>query len=434
MQQGTEAAGAGGRSGGRSDGFSGPPWRIFFRHDLSRAASWLSLLFAAAAFSGVPAGVPPAAFGFVAAAAAAVVAIGELPADFPTWDAGLLLRRDRRWRFSRRNSALPWAGHWLAARLLWPLLGLLIAGCCVPGESLLLLGAGLPAILLAGLTTAGMRLCGLSAADAATATLLAGWLAAAGVAAAALWPVAAGWLLPVGLLEWLAVAAGFIGLAQWQQLAGSGPIAGLLPRQQAATAGRGLAATEPLTAVRLIGVLPACSVWRRSLRNASLLLSLGGMVGWLLLQPDLSGRYVLFAASLFGAFAIPAAALLDGHDVRVGWRRLLAERDGIRGLSAVDPVLLAGRLVRPTPLAQAAVVLGSHAVFLLWPPLVVAIVAVGHPAAGTALATAGLLAGGAAAVSGGCLVCRRLAPSGELSLAVSLCLLAAGLWLWWTPA
>ncbi len=401
---------------------------IRLRHDVRRPASWGSVALAAAAAAYVGTGLDAGVAGFVVVTAAVVVGIGELPAAFPVWDASLVLRRSGWRRFSRPPLALPAAGGWLAWRLLWPLLGLGLAGVVMiargrPTAAATMLSAGGLAGGLAALTTAGLRLAGLSAADTATATLLTGWLAAAAMAlTGGLIPAGGeGPLLLVGSGCWLVVAGGLLGLAQWLQLTGQGPIAGLLPRQfpVAAAGPRG---PDQLAAIGLLGVLPARSLWRRLLRSAAMLLALGGMISWLLLDPLATGRYALLAAVVFGSFGVPAAALLDGREVVCGWRSLIGSVGGPGpGLSCL--------LAVPTPGLQAAVVLAGHASLMLWPPLVVAVVAAGNPAALPALMTAVVLAAGAALASGGCVAAHARGCRGETALAIGLGLLACSVWL-----
>lgn len=404
---------------------------IWLRHDARRPASWGAVMLAAAAFAFGGSGLKASVTSLAVMTAGVVVAIGELPAAFPVWDASLALQRGGWYRFSRQPLALPSAGGWLAWRLLWPLLGLgLAAGWSAargtPAEVTVAgTAAGGLAAGLAALTTVGLRLAGLSAADAATATLLAGWAAAGGMAVTSgLFPAGGvGPLLLVGFGCWLVVAGGLLGLAQWLQLAGGGPIAGLLPRQFPVAAASGPRRPDRLAAVGLLGVLPARSGWRRMLRNAAMLLALGGMVGWLLLEPAAAGRYGLLAVGIFGAFGIPAAALLDGREVLCGWRSLIGSTVGSR--AALD-----GLLAVPTAGMQALVVLVGHGVLMLWPPVVVAIVAIGHPAALPALLVAAGLAAGAALAGGGCVAAHATGGRGETALAVGLGLLIGCVWLW----
>ena len=400
---------------------------ILVRHDACRPASWLAVALAGASAAFVFAGLAATVAGLVVLSAAAVVAIGDVPAGFSVWDSSLMLRR-RGWnRFSRSALALPAAGVWVCGRLGWPVLGLAIAAGLLAGGGTAepLLAAGLLAVLLAGMTAVGLRLAGLSAADAATATLLAGWLAAASVALAdGLLPSGGGLSgLLIGLGGWLIVTAGLLLAEQSLRLAGPEPVAGMLPRQLPAGLPGVASESELLATVGLMGVLPARSPWRRALRTTALLVALGGMIGWLLLNPLAAGRYGLLAAALFGGLALPASALLDGRTVLAGWRRLLATSCG------GDPRSL-GWLAVPTPQLQATVVLAGHALLILWPPLVVAVVALGNPAAGTALVTAAGLAAATAVISGGCVTAHALACSGETVLGVALCLEAACGWVW----
>jgi hypothetical protein len=338
-------------------------------------------------------------------------------------------------RCSRRPLALPAAGGWLTCRLLWPLLGLVSAGAVAAAQGepvevvMLVVVTGSLAGGLSALTTVGLRLVGLSAADAATATLLAGWLAAAGMAVTSgFFPVGSEWpLVLVGLGCWLVAAGGLLGLAQWLQLAGDGPIAGLLPRQFPLAGRRGPRGPDRLAAIGLLGVLPACSPWRRSLRNAAMLLSLSAMIGWLLLDPSAAGRYGLLGTAIFGALAIPAATLLDGHEVSRGWRSL------VRTVSGIGP---RGRklLTLPSPGLHSAFVFVGTGCLMLWPPLVVAVVAVGSSASLPALLVVAGLAAGAALVSGGCVAAHLSGCRGDTALAIGLSLVVFSVWLWQASA
>lgn len=404
---------------------------IWLRHDIRRPASWAAVALAAAAFAFVSVGLKVSLTSVAVMTAAAVVAIGELPAAFLVWDASFALQPGGRYRFRRQPLALPAAGSWLACRLVWPLLGLggAAASAVLQGSpsGVILIGvvAGTVATGLTALTTGGLRLAGLSAADAATASLLAGWLAAAGMAlTGGLFPASGEWpLLLVGFGCWLVVAGGLLGLAQWLHLSGGGGIAGMLPRQLSFAAASGARRPDQLAAIGLLGVLPARSAWRRVLRTAAMLLALGAMIGWLLLDPASAGRYGFLAAAVFGAFGVPAAALLDGWEVVRGWR-ILSGSTSAPGAAA--PFFLA----LPSPSLQAAVVLAGHGVLMLWPPLVVAVVAVGNPAALPALLVAAGFAAGAALAGGGCVVAHAVGGRGETALAAGLGLLACWVWLW----
>jgi len=367
--------------------------------------------------------------------AAVVIAIGEVPAAFPVWDASLMLQPSGWYRCSRRPLALPAAGGWLTFRLLWPLLGLGSAGAVAAAQGepaevvMLVVVTGSLAGGLSALTAAGLRIVGLSAADTATATLLAGWLAAAGMAlTGGLFPVGREWpLLLVGFGCWLVAAGGLLGLAQWLQLAGEGPIAGLLPRQFPLAGGRGPRGPDRLAAIGLLGVLPACSPWRRALRNAAMLLVLSAMIGWLLLDPLSAGRYALLGAAIFGALAIPAATLLDGQEVSRSWHSL------VRTVSGIGPQ---GRKLLTLPSAglQSAFVFVGTGCLMLWPPLVVAVVAVGSSAALPALLVAAGLVAGATLVSGGCIAAHLSGCRGDTALAVGLSLVVFSVWLWQASA
>ena len=408
---------------------------IRLRYDVRRPATWLSVGVAAAVVGFVGIGLEASVSSFAVMTVAVVIAIGDVPAAFPVWDASLMLQPSGWCRCSRRPLALPAAGGWLTCRLLWPLLGLVSAGAVAAAQGepvevvMLVVVTGSLAGGLSALTTVGLRLVGLSAADAATATLLAGWLAAAGMAVTSgFFPVGSEWpLVLVGLGCWLVAAGGLLGLAQWLQLAGDGPIAGLLPRQFPLAGRRGPRGPDRLAAIGLLGVLPACSPWRRSLRNAAMLLSLSAMIGWLLLDPSSAGRYGLLGTAIFGALAIPAATLLDGHEVSRGWRSL------VRTVSGIGP---RGRklLTLPSPGLHSAFVFVGTGCLMLWPPLVVAVVAVGSSASLPALLVVAGLAAGAALVSGGCVAAHLSGCRGDTALAIGLSLVVFSVWLWQASA
>ena len=408
---------------------------IRLRYDVRRPATWLSVGVAAAVVGFVGIGLEASVSSFAVMTVAVVIAIGDVPAAFPVWDASLMLQPSGWCRCSRRPLALPAAGGWLTCRLLWPLLGLVSAGAVAAAQGepvevvMLVVVTGSLAGGLSALTTVGLRLVGLSAADAATATLLAGWLAAAGMAVTSgFFPVGSEWpLVLVGLGCWLVAAGGLLGLAQWLQLAGDGPIAGLLPRQFPLAGRRGPRGPDRLAAIGLLGVLPACSPWRRSLRNAAMLLSLSAMIGWLLLDPSAAGRYGLLGTAIFGALAIPAATLLDGHEVSRGWRSL------VRTVSGIGP---RGRklLTLPSPGLHSAFVFLGTGCLMLWPPLVVAVVAVGSSASLPALLVVAGLAAGAALVSGGCVAAHLSGCGGDTALAIGLSLVVFSVWLWQASA
>ena len=408
---------------------------IRLRHDVRRPASWLAVAVAAAVGGFVGVGLEPSVSSFAVMTAAVVIAVGDVPAGFPVWDASLMLQPSGWYRCSRRPLALPSAGGWLSCRLVWPLLGLGGAGAVVIARggpvdvAMLVVGTGLLAGGLSALTAAGLRVVGLSAADAATATLLAGWLAAAGMARTVeLFPGSSEWpQLLVGFGSWLVAAGGLLGLAQWFQLAGDGPVAGLLPRQFPLARERGPRGPDQLAAIGLLGVLPACSPWRRALRNAAMLLALGAMIGWLLLDPSSAGRYGFLGTAIFGALAVPAATLLDGREVFRGWRSL------VRTVSGISPQR-AKLLTLPSAGLQAAFVFLGGGCLMLWPPLVVAVVAFGSSAALPALLVAAGLAAGATLVGGGCVAALLRGFRGDTALAVGLSLLVFSVWLWQAAA
>ena len=71
---------------------------------------------------------------------------------------------------------------------------------------------------------------------------------------------------------------------------------------------------------------------------------------------------------------------------------------------------------------------------MLWPPLVVAVVAFGSSAALPALLVAAGLAAGATLVGGGCVAALLRGFRGDTALAVGLSLLVFSVWLWQAAA
>ena len=158
-----------------------------------------------------------------------------------------------------------------------------------------------------------------------------------------------------------------------------------------------------------------------------MLLTLTAMIGWLLLDPSLVRRYGFLGMAIFGAFAVPAAALLDGREVFSGWRSL------VRSVSGISPH---GAMLLTLPSAglQAAFVFIGSGCLMLWPPLVVAVVTLGSPAALPALLLAAGLAAAATLVGGGCVAAHLKGCRGDTALAVGLSLLVFSVWLWQSSA
>jgi hypothetical protein len=406
--------------------------RVWLRHDLWRPASWLAAVMAAAG-SAATVLVTPLVVVLVVIPAAVVTAVGEVPASIPQWQGVALLNR-RGWRrVFWPEPALPGALAWLALRLVWPLAGWVSgpmwAGLFLPsgledgnvGVLAAGLVAGLMGIALAGVLLAGFLVAGLTAADAATATLVSGWLAAGG---AAQFAQESGFLaglggLLVGSAGWLLGAAILLAVFCWLSSLGGEPLVGRLPRTEPPASTR---VADRLVFLGLLGVLPARSPWRRFLRAVIMVGLLAGMVAWLLLLPEASAWFAVLALLSFGGLAIPVAALLDGRQVRQGWVLLAAAT--ARGPWWRCPAL-------PTVSIQVAVVFAGHAAVVLWPPLVVAAVAAGGPAATAAVSVAASVAGGVGVVSVGCFLATRAGVRGETVQAIGLCLLACGLWGVW---
>ena len=359
---------------------------------------------------------------------AAVIGIGELPTELPRW-VGLVAGRQRSWRrFQWYPFVLPGGVGWLAVRLLWPLAGLLAGGVVVAGglvadgreESLSAVFAGVMAVSLAGLTVVSLLLVGFTAADAATATLVSGWLATAVVAGrgAVSSDGGTGLLLVSGGATWLVVAGILLAFQIWLASRTGDPVVGALPRAEPLRPSR---AADRLAPIGLLGILPACSAWRRSLRSIAMGLLLVGMVGWLLLNPRTVAAFGLFACLVFGSLAIPLAALGDGFRVHRGWQPLVATT------SAASDWWWAS-LVVPDALRQAGVVLGGQAAVVLWPPLAVLAVLFGSPGFPAVGGVVLLVGGVTVVVATGCLVAVAATARGETVQAVGLCLLAICLW------
>ena len=397
---------------------------IWLHHDFYRPASWLSVALSAAGSIVAP---PEDSVVVIVAVmtAAVVIAIGEVPAGIPQW-TGMTAVSRRGWRrLCWSEPSLPGGLAWLCLRIMWPMLGLLsgqlLAGFgppLSPVERVEAVTAGILAMGLAGATLAGSLVVGLAAADAATATLVTGWLAAGGAA----WaqeltrPQITGVSILTVLAGWLFSVAGLLAVFCWLSSQSGEPLIGGLPRAEpSSSSGR----VGRFALLSLLGVLPARSSWRRFLAALVMGVLLAGMVGWLLLMPELALRYVALALLGFGGLAIPAAALLDGRQVRRGWQRLVV-------MTAADPWWRCS-VVLDTP-TQAAVVFVGHAAIVLWPPLVVAAVAFGGSAGLAALQVAGSVAAGTGLISIGCFLAAICRVRGETTLGIGLCLLSCFLW------
>ena len=395
---------------------------VWLRHDFWRPASWLATGLAAAGSYAASADASVVVI-LAVLPAAVVTAVGEVPAGIPRW-AGMTALSLRGWRrLYRPEPTLPGGLAWLLLRLLWPLAGWVAGGLAAsyltfePGAIMGSMVAGGLALLLAGITLAGFLWVGLTAADAATATLVAGWSAAGGVATAGgpagLPP--AGVAVVVGVAVWLFSVLSLLAIFCWLSSRGGEPLVGGLPRAEPLSSSR---AADRLALISLLGLLPARSPWRRFLRAMVMGGLLAGMVGWLLLMPGASGGYAVLASLAFGGLAIPAASLLDGWRVRRGWEVMAATTTGGPWWSPAVP----------NAATQAVVVLAGHAAVVLWPPLVVAAVAWGGPAAMAAGSVAASVAGGVGLVSLGCILAALARARGETVLGIGLCLLFCVLW------
>lgn len=400
------------------------PTRIRLHYDFCRPASWLSVALALAAtvFASTEAAVSAI---FAVVTAAVVTAVGEVPAVIPQW-TGMTAVNRRGWRrLGRSNISLPGGLGWLFLRLLWPamgfVLGNLLAGFFWP-LSLLnqveILAVGILAVGLSGATLAWFLVVGLTPADAASATLLAGGLAAGGVVGTEKLtvPPTAGVLVLVGAVGWLLCVTAMLAVFCWLSSQSGEPLVGRLPRMNSSSSPR---AVDQLASISLLGVLPARSPWRRFLRVVVMGGLLAGMVVWLLLVPNSAPRYTVVALICFGGLAIPTASLLDGRQVRQGWQRLVnvtATRSSWRC-----------SIVPDTP-SQTLVVFIGHAAVVLWPPLVVAVVALGGPGGLAAVSVVAAVASSVSVITLGCFVSALLGVRGETTLGIGLLLWACSLW------
>jgi hypothetical protein len=279
---------------------------------------------------------------------------------------------------------------WFAARLGWPLAGMMIGLVATPTvaapalSALLLTAVSLWTVRQAGaaatidLTPADTVSLGMVTAAAAVSV---GSMADSWLLAAATWAV----LLPVGpCVVW------------WLHDAADAP----LPR-----------ATSDLVP-SLLSRVPI----RRFLGRAAMVTMLAAMVGWLLLDPTQAGWAAALAVTWMLSLAAPVAAFRDGTKAAAGspWDMVWRSTPGGRLLGG------GGSLAVETVI--------RHAAILGWPSLVAAAVAVGTPTgpwsallvAASLLATAGLMI---AVV----VVCRGLSLSGDTVLAAVLTVAAAAL-------
>jgi len=322
---------------------------ILVRYDARRPASWLMLAAGAVASWALGRGGPAddllisrLATTVFAAGLLAVGSVGELPRN--TFRAvGIGPRLSLVWAFER--VAWPISGWWLGT------LAAMLMGQAPPMPAATA-GLATLAAVAASLTIAMLVNKGGRAADAASAAL-----AAAAVVAA------------VGLVAGRpADARGFIVSA----VAGWGALAAV-----------GFGLERPAEALRTT---------RPLLNAAAMVAALGGMVGWLFLDPAAAGHAVTLCLGSFVSLAVPEATLGDGVSSRPGWRRLYRSALDLRRLGWLAPLGRYGDAVTAT--AGTAAILG-------WPPLVALLLSGAGSEAGRAamLAVAGLAAAAAALVA-----------------------------------
>jgi len=308
---------------------------ILVRYDARRPASWLMLVAAAVAAWAVGAADGPAGDSVAARLATTVFAAGLLAVggvgDLPrTVFRGFGIGAEGTFVWALERIAWPVCGWWL---------GSLAAGTFwLAGVVTLVAGA-------AAVTNAMLVVRGGQAADAASVTLAAaGVAAAAGLVAGG--PGNAGLFIAAAAAGWAAVAAVGFGVER---------------------PGR------PLGAIRTL------------LNAAAMAAALGGMVGWLFLDPAAARHAVTLSLASFVTLAVPEATLGDGVSWRQGWRRLHRSAADTRPLRLLAPLGRYGDAVTTT--AGTAAILG-------WPPLVALVLSPSGSEAGpsAALAVAGLVA------------------------------------------
>ncbi len=365
---------------------------LLIRIDSRRPASWLAMFGAAAAawlLAAGPAGPAAIIAAWSVGACLAVAAIGgPLPPPCGTLVAPLV---------------------WLSYRLAWPALGAvacMVAATILPGgEPAGAAGNAATLAILVGMAAASnaveaARKRGANAADAASLALL---LAASAAMLA--------WIGARNRKDDVLAVLGLV-VGAWGTLA-----AAVLwidrQRDQSMTAtssdvtSRGDMVSGPL---------------RRWLYRGGMAAALGGMIGWLFLNPQDAVLDVWLSVGCFVALAVPAALLADIHHAPA-WHRLL------RSMATKIESGWVRRLAWGTDPAYAVPSTWMHAAVLGWPPLVAALLSAGAPE------RAAMALGVTAAVVATALLLRLLETAvsrtlggGETLLAVALVLaIAAGL-------
>lgn len=349
---------------------------LFLRIAARRPASWLAAALASAAVWAVE---PVEAM--AVAALATLAAVGHLPAP-----------------------GLPRSlGGWLAARLVWPVLGVATGGAVrlVGADSApaaTIVAAAGTALLLTAITLWAVRRAGAAPASGVTAADAMSLAMVTSAAAVMIGSAADSWLLATA--SWAALAVVGPCLVRWLHDAADAP----LPRSASDMVAGPLSRT-PI---------------RRFLGRTAMVTMLLAMVGWLLLDPAQSDWAAVLAAvwmiGLTAPLALLQAGSADGRGSPWGalWRSAAGQRPG-------------GSLLRGGP-PMAVDTVARHAAVLGWPSLVAAAVALGSPAGPwPALVVAVVIlttAGGILLVG---LLCEKLSLSGETALATVLAVVAGAL-------
>ena len=400
--------------------------RIWFAHDCSRPASWvsfwLSMLVAMAATSHL--GVP--FFDLAILTAAVAIGVGEVPASLALWSSNASTHR---WFSSggiEVNSELPHGIQWQIFRLLWPCVGFLVGlfafGVLAPagfeGFLLRVFEAGL-IIALTTLTIILFYGAGFLVADAFSGTLLTGWTTIAVFGwVFTFMPTWLAWAAPCVLVGvWLCLSCVFLCLRKLFPGGYTEPFENFLHREKPVI---NFHKHEIFSLIGLLGILPSRSPWRQSVRFISIGVLLLAMVSWLLLTASPIPRYEILASIVYGAIAIPAACLLDGYRVIHGWDSLVKKTHCVRWWE-IPSISHRG--------SQAATALMSFGIIILWPPLVVSLTAYGTPEADNALRATGCLTLNMLLTGIVCLVFQRSRVRNETVFALVLATWLGGTWL-----
>jgi len=217
------------------------------------------------------------------------------------------------------------------------------------------------------------------------------------------------WTTPVVLVGlWTCFSGAFLCLRKLFPGSYSEPSESFLRREKSAT---DIYKQDIFSSVGLLGILPSRSPWRQSIRIISIGILLLAMVCWLLLTASALPRYGILASTMYGAIAIPAASLLDGHRVVASWDRLTEIRRCAKWYEM---------LTIPHRVSQATIALASFGAIILWPPLVVSLTSFGTAGVWNALRAAGCLMINMLFTGLVCLVLHKYKARNETVLAFSL--------------